>query len=124
MFVDAAEIPSGTRLEADLCIIGAGAAGIALARELAASGREILLLESGGFEYEEAVHQRYAGRAEGTLVGETSGYLTTSRLAYFGGTTNHWHGYCRPLDPEDFGARDWVPASGWPLERSELEPYY
>ncbi len=124
MFVDAAELAPGTRLEADVCIVGAGAAGIALARELAGRGREIVLLEGGGFEYEEAVQQRYVGRVEGTILGEKSGYLTTSRLAYFGGTTNHWHGYCRPLDPEDFAERDWVPASGWPLARTELEPFY
>jgi choline dehydrogenase-like flavoprotein len=124
MFVDAAELAPGTRLEADLCIVGAGAAGITLARELAAAGRAILLLESGGFEYEEAVQQRYVGQAEGTILGEKSGYLTTSRLAYFGGTTNHWHGYCRPLDPEDFEPRDWVTPAGWPIERSTLDPYY
>ncbi len=124
MFVDAAELAPGTRLEADLCIVGAGAAGITLARALAGSGREIVLLESGGFEYEEAVQQRYLGRAEGTILGEKTGYLTASRLRYFGGTTNHWHGYCRPLDPEDFEVRTWVPESGWPLRRADLDPFY
>jgi choline dehydrogenase-like flavoprotein len=124
MFLDAAELEPGTRLEVDVCIVGAGAAGIALARELLATGREIVVLESGGFAYEEAVQQRYVGRAVGTILGEGNGYLTASRLAYFGGTTNHWHGYCRPLDPEDFAVRDWVPDSGWPLDRSQLDPYY
>ena len=50
--------------------------------------------------------------------------LTGTRLQYFGGSTNHWGGWCRPLDGIDFQKRDFVALSGWPLRRSELdEPY-
>ena len=51
-------------------------------------------------------------------------YLKSSRLRFFGGTTNHWGGYCRPLDPLDFEVRPWVAESGWPFGREELDPYY
>ncbi len=124
MLLDAADLEPGARLDADLCIVGAGAAGIAIARELAATPHQVVVLEAGGLDYEAEVQERYQGAATGTLLGEKSGYLTASRLHYFGGSTGHWQGYCRPLDPEDFEARDWVVESGWPLSRAELDPYY
>jgi choline dehydrogenase-like flavoprotein len=46
------------------------------------------------------------------------------RLRYFGGSTNHWGNYCRPLDAIDFESRDWVPYSGWPFDKAHLDPYY
>ena len=36
-------------------------------------------------------------------------------LRYFGGTTNHWGGWCAPPDPIDFEERDSMPHSGWPF---------
>ena len=49
MFVDFRTLGEKSRIEADLCIIGAGAAGITLAREFIGSGIQVCLLESGGF---------------------------------------------------------------------------
>jgi choline dehydrogenase-like flavoprotein len=106
-------------IAADLCIIGAGAAGITLARELSALPLTIAVLESGGLDSDD--------RTADLSRGETSGVpydVGTTRLRYFGGTTNHWGGQCRPLDEIDFEPRTWVPGSGWPFPRSELEPYY
>ena len=60
-------------------------------------------------------------------LGETRGMtivLDAERQRSFGGSTNLWGGYCRPLDEEDFEKRDWVPDSGWPFGRAELDPYY
>jgi choline dehydrogenase-like flavoprotein len=45
-------------------------------------------------------------------------------LHYFGGTTGHWAGFCAPFDPIDFKKRDWVPHSGWPIKREDLDPFY
>ena len=50
--------------------------------------------------------------------------LESSRLHYFGGTTGHWAGYCSQYDEIDFKKRDWVPGSGWPLTREDLDPFY
>ena len=50
MILDARKIPDGQVLEADVCIIGAGAAGISLAREFRNKRFRVILLESGGFE--------------------------------------------------------------------------
>ena len=47
MILDAESLADGTRLAADVCILGAGAAGITLARELEGTGLTVVVLESG-----------------------------------------------------------------------------
>jgi NADPH-dependent 2,4-dienoyl-CoA reductase/sulfur reductase-like enzyme len=54
MFVDARKLPAGATVEADICIIGGGAAGITLACDLAGSNLTVALLEGGGLAFEEA----------------------------------------------------------------------
>ena len=117
MFLDAQEVTADLR--ADVCIVGAGAAGIPLALQLGKKHR-VVLLESGGFEYEPETQDLYAGRQTGIRTDE----LVQARLRYLGGTTGHWGGWVRPMDKLDFEARDWVPHSGWPIARSDLNPYY
>ncbi|MFO1059941.1 MAG: GMC family oxidoreductase [Dongiaceae bacterium] len=119
MLVDARTLPDGERLAFDLCIIGAGAAGITLAQALAGGGQRIALVESGGLDFDPAVQELYAGESVGLRY-----RLAETRLRYFGGSTNHWSGLCRPLDPLDFAERPWVPHSGWPFARGALEPFY
>jgi len=120
MFIDARQLDPGHKIEADICIIGAGAAGITRAREYIDSGLKVALLESGGLAYDEKTQSLY----EGENIGMPSFDLNVNRLRYFGGTTNHWAGHCRPLDAIDFEARSWTPHSGWPITRPELDPYY
>lgn len=107
-------------IEADLCIVGAGAAGITIARELAGLGARICLVESGGLDFDPEIQDLYAG----DTVGHPYFELDVARLRYFGGSTNHWAGFCAPLTPLDFEERPWVPHSGWPLDRAALEPFY
>ncbi|MGI9498868.1 MAG: FAD-dependent oxidoreductase, partial [Geminicoccaceae bacterium] len=107
-------------IRADLCIIGAGAAGITIAHALRDSGLDIVVLEAGGLEIEAESQAVY----EGDVVGLDYYPIDTTRLRYFGGSTNHWSGRCMKLDPIDFKKRDWVPNSGWPIERNVLLPYY
>jgi choline dehydrogenase-like flavoprotein len=117
---DARAIPSGTTLRADVCIIGAGAAGITVAHELARTSAAVVVLEAGGLERDAADQAQYLGE----ITGRRYYPLNEARLRYFGGTTNHWGGMCRPLDAADFESRAWLPHSGWPLTRAELYPYY
>lgn len=119
MFVDARELPDGHLFEADVAVVGAGPAGITLARALASKRLDVVLLESGGREPDGSTQQLYAGEVAGIPYS-----LEGSRLRFFGGTSNHWGGYCRPLDAIDFEPRDWIPHSGWPFRRDELMPYY
>ncbi len=104
----------------DICIIGAGAAGITVARSLYQDGLRIALLESGGTDYESDVQQLAQGSSSGYPYYE----LVDSRLRFFGGTTSIWGGRCALFDEIDFVKRDWLPYSGWPFQRSELMPYY
>ncbi len=120
MIHDARKIPDGQVLETDVCIIGAGAAGIALAREFRNKHFRVILLESGGFEPDAETQALY----KGDIVGHAYYPLDGSRNRFFGGTTATWGGMCLPFDPIDFVERDWVPHSGWPLELRQLEPYY
>ena len=120
MLQDLAEIPHETTIEADVCIIGAGAAGITLARSLLNSPLQVCLLESGGFDHESSV----TGLGVGSNKGMTYCDLVDTRLRFFGGTTNIWGGRCAPLDTEDFEAKSWVPHSGWPICFKDLRSGY
>lgn len=120
MFVDSRELPENSLLEADVCIIGGGAAGIGIAREFVGSNINVILLESGGLEFDPQIQALYSGENTGL----PSFDVHVNRLRYFGGTTNHWAGHSRPLDPIDFEKKQWVPHSGWPISRDDLEDYY
>ena len=115
MFVDARALPDETTVQTDLAIIGGGAAGITLAREFDRSGVRVCVIEAGGLEPETQVQAFYQGESVGIDYP-----LEAARLRYLGGSSNHWGGYCRPLDPIDFEQRDWVPHSGWPFTIDEL----
>ena len=120
MFSDGRRIADGSSVEADICIIGAGAAGITLACELARSGRSIMVIEAGGIG------------AAADAQSLSNGFSTSSahplpslfRQRRFGGTTGVWGGRCVPFDEIDFERRDHVPNSGWPFARSGLIPFY
>ena len=104
----------------DLCIVGAGPAGITLALELEATGLRVCLLEAGGAVYE-AESQRLF---EGEVVAAQYPPLRDTRLGALGGSTQVWAGWCRPLEPLDFEPRDWCNAGGWPFGFDHLRPYY
>lgn len=120
MHIDARTLDDHSIIEGDLCIVGAGAAGITLALQFLNTSTSVILLEGGGFEYEPAMQDLYRG----TNVGLPYYPLESARLHYFGGTTGHWAGYCSEYDPIDFQQRAWVPGSGWPVTHNQLKPYY
>lgn len=120
MQIDARNIEQNTLIQGDICIIGAGIAGITMALDLIDSPFKIILLEGGGFEYDAKVQDLYAGEN----TGQRYFPLRSSRLHYFGGTSGHWGGMCAPFDPLDFRKRSWVPHSGWPIAYEDLQTYY
>jgi len=119
-FIDARSLSNGEAIDADVCIVGAGAAGITLARALKDEPIRVVVLESGGLNFQLETQQLY----EGTNVGLPYFSLMESRLRYFGGTTNHWGGWCRPFDEYDFAPHPGVPNTGWPIGLGDVAPYY
>lgn len=121
MIDDALHLTDGDILRSEVCIVGAGAAGITLALELALSGLDVLLLESGGLKAERGAQRLY----EGAVADERLHSLPHRyRQRRFGGSTTIWGGRCLPFDEIDFEARDYVPHSGWPISLETLLPFY
>lgn len=105
---------------ADVCLVGAGAAGIVLALELRRRGKTVLLLEGGGPDVEEAAQEPYGSE----VVGLPHRGVHVGRFRAKGGTTLRWGGQVLELDREDFEKRDWVADSGWPFGKDVLTSYY
>lgn len=129
MIFDSRSLTDGKTVETDLCIAGAGVAGIALARELMGRDLRICLLESGGLEPDRETQSLYWGED----VGVPYYPLDTSRARFFGGSSHCWHVplgnnalgvRLKPLEPIDFEEREWVPYSGWPFDKKHIDPFY
>lgn len=120
MHIDARTISQAEAIRTSVAVLGAGAAGTTVAMELADAGVDVCLLESGGFDFDDRA-QELAGFIEAGIIDK---HQTVNSRRAVGGTTWHWGGCCRPLDPIDFERRDWVPLSGWPIGASDLEPWY
>jgi choline dehydrogenase-like flavoprotein len=131
MLIDARRVPRDEVLETEVCIVGAGPAGITLARELIGQGFRVCLLETGGFEPDTAIQN--LATAANEAIGDVYPAVVSTRYRQYGGTANTWDidmGNGRrgvryvPLDPIDFEKREGIPYSGWPITRADLDPYY
>ena len=118
--IDANHLSDQTRLRAEICIIGAGAAGITLAVELGKASHDVCLIESGSYNASEENQALYDLESVGYPVRENF----MSRARYFGGSCNLCAGRTMKLGPIDLLERPWVPYSGWPISYEELEQYY
>lgn len=120
MIKDVNNFEDGTCVTGDFCIVGAGAAGITIAREFLGTHYRIVVLESGGFDGSAETQKLY----QSELVGLPHTGIHTGRARVFGGTTTLWGGQALRFSDFDLQKRDWVPFSGWPLSRADLDPYY
>jgi glucose dehydrogenase len=126
-------------VDAEVSIIGAGAAGGIMALELARHGIGVVVLESGprhDFAQRGAYTRRYL-RGENPwrtrppeldryTIGGTAPYLLDGKRARgVGGSTLHWEGYTFRYHADDLRLRSLHGiADDWPISYEELEPYY
>jgi choline dehydrogenase-like flavoprotein len=104
----------------DLCIVGAGAAGLALGAEFLRGPGRVLVLESG--LHEPDAHSDDLNQLEN--IGLRHDGWRDGRVRSLGGTTRAWGGQLIPLRTSELACRPWVPNSGWPLRLEDLDPYY
>lgn len=107
-------------LTCDICIIGAGAAGLTLALDLVDSAEKVLVVDPGAPDGKVTDQSLY----EGEVVGSRHAQPHMYRQRRLGGSTAIWGGRCIPYDPIDFEARDYVPLSGWPIGYAEVARHY
>lgn len=129
MITDALELGDASVIETDVCIIGAGPAGITIACELNRESFRVCLVESGGLGYEPQTEQlQRLSTVDSDLEPPHE-----ARRRQFGGAANSWNvlttragGGVRylPLSDIDFEKREWVPYSGWPFSKAALDPFY
>jgi len=147
------DVRPGEELTADICIVGSGAAGISMAHSLIGSGKQVIVLESSrvnirqtSFAEQEAafavsespqanadnhrfedptVQPLYQGEVLNPRMRQIDPrFLTRSRIRCYGGTTNCWGGWTRPLSPIDFDRSDLDPKFVWPIPYDDLNSYY
>lgn len=120
MIIDFNDTALPAHLEADYCIVGSGVVGLAISLELQKTGKQILLLESGDMEQNGSYQSLY----DADITGQPfSGHLE-GRFRMFGGSSNRWGGQALPLPEIIFEERDWIQHSGWPIQHSDIEPFY
>lgn len=130
MIINSTDLESDTIIETDICVAGAGVAGICFAREFNNSDIDIVILESGSKEPDDELSDLLNSAIN---VGLPYSKLNDRRARAIGGSSHSWSitlpdnsegPRLRSLDKIDFEKRDWVPYSGWPITKADLDPYY
>jgi choline dehydrogenase-like flavoprotein len=120
MILDLQDMNESPAIECDLCLVGSGAAGLAIASEMASVQCKTVIIESGGLNPEPPTQALY----DVDISGLPHPGSTQGRFRICGGSTTQWGGQALPLMPIDFERRDWVSDSGWPISFDGLLPYY
>ena len=102
----------GDVVRAQVCVVGAGIAGLVLARKLALAGVDVVVLEAGGHSIEDS-GQRLFAAAE--LKGQPHVGTTEGRFRVFGGTSLRWGGQVLSMSADG--------ADAWPVGPEELRPF-
>jgi choline dehydrogenase-like flavoprotein len=128
MELDAKRFSDHTTLDTDICIVGAGPAGLVLAAELVDRQCDVIVLESGGHHPEAEILALNVGDVRGDVYAG----LGPTRHRQVGGTTQLWNSAIAggvsakyaPLDGADFLPQQGREYSGWPFTLSELGSDY
>lgn len=102
--------------DSDVCVVGAGTAGIFLARQLRRQGLRVVMLEAG-----EGVAAR---PEEADQVCDQRGVMyrgaDSGRSFGLGGTSVLWGGQMLPLSRADFEARPYLGFEAWPISYDDI----
>jgi choline dehydrogenase-like flavoprotein len=104
----------------DVCVIGAGPVGLAIALELGESGVNVVLVESGTDSGSGDCQDLSSAQIVST---KSHAPMENAIHRSLGGTSNWWGGRCVPFDPIDFKNRSFVVGSEWPIEYVDLKDY-
>lgn len=120
MKVDLDSLTTHIQFKSTVCIVGAGVAGLILARTLAKQGIEVHLLEGGGPVPESRSQELYTVR----MAGMHHDGASEGRFRVFGGSSTRWGGQLLHYTPDIFNPPAGIPSVGWPLGIAEIEPHY
>jgi choline dehydrogenase-like flavoprotein len=121
VILDANDLAGAALSPADVVVIGAGPAGIVVALEMARSGSEVLLIESGLQSYSERI-QQLADASE--YDDDLHAPMSIAMRRQVGGTSTIWGGRCVPYDPIDFDSRAFMESTDWPITYEDVLPFY
>jgi len=120
MQIDLEQAPPGSEFQGDICVIGAGIAGLVLSQKLASYGFNIHLLEAGGPGLEQRSQDLYRGQMKGVFHQGT----TEGRFRAYGGASTRWGGQLLSYPEEVFQERPLFGNMGWPITEAEVRPHY
>ncbi len=120
VIIDLERADTSAALDAQVCVVGAGAVGLALATALAERDVDVVVLESGGTGLE----HRSQALQEGRSVGHPFAAIEEGRYRVLGGTTIYWGGGVVPFDGFVTGERPWLGHLAWPIETTVLQRYF
>ncbi|MDA7814728.1 GMC oxidoreductase [Pontimonas sp.] len=106
-------MPASPRGHFDIAIVGSGIAGLTVAKELVATGKEVALIESGGFAPNVGLENLKQVETRGLPI------KPESRNRNVGGSSLTWSGLLGALNQSDI---DGVPGlhSGWPISWADV----
>jgi len=128
----------------DVCVIGSGAAGGIVTKQLCQAGAKVILLEGGsevppskfrshcwpydlqfrGFR-DEKQEFFYPADLKGSIQLDAPAHVFVDRIRVLGGRTVHWNAVVLRYAPSDFRERSLNGVEDdWPLSYEDLEPYY
>lgn len=111
-----ADLPTG----AAHCIVGGGIAGLLLATRLARHHKRVVVLESGGLDFDDEIHDLNGIDDPDGRYGREK----TGRYRGLGGSSSRWGGRIIPISPDEHGRRDHVAQEGWPFALETLDRYH
>jgi choline dehydrogenase-like flavoprotein len=120
MIIDLDHADVDSQIRCEVCVVGGGAVGLALAVTLAEKGVDVLVLEGGGATLESKSHALQRGES----IGHPFANIDVGRYRVLGGSTAYWGGQVYPFDSFVTGERPWVNHAAWPVKPEELEAYF